>query len=77
MSAHELAFFNAFDRVITASCIAFLEMLGESSIFLRTHLAVISHIVSFKADKVFGFEQKASSFGKCCFMITSSMITFS
>ncbi|XP_052128728.1 spatacsin [Frankliniella occidentalis] len=45
--AHELAYQNANNQLITASCIAFLEMLGESSQSLRTHLAVMKQIISF------------------------------
>ncbi|KAK3917365.1 Spatacsin [Frankliniella fusca] len=49
-SSHELAYQNASNQMITASCIAFLEILGESSFGLRTHLATIHQINSILAS---------------------------
>lgn len=52
--AHELAYYHITDRTVTASCIAVLEMLGETSLTLRTHVATVNHIMPFFKNGLFG-----------------------
>lgn len=50
LPAHELALLNPMDRTITGSCIAFIEMLGETTLSLRTYIAALNQIASFQSD---------------------------
>lgn len=47
VSAHELAFTNMTDQSVVSSCVAFIEMLGESSLTLRTHVGAVKQILIF------------------------------
>lgn len=49
LPAHELALLNCMDPTITGSCIAFIEMLGETTLSLRTHIATLNQIESFES----------------------------